>query len=982
MSNNIHKNVGININSKTLDINKVYIKYNKAIKNRIFYHQLILLVLIFPVLTGINKYGSSKNIFSEISIKIKSTESQVIFKNCNLPDKIYKNNIMVNNSCNENNVCVNGDEGKTIFRLVWNNFNAECVDMFRELKDIIEVDLSKIDVSLFSMGNLFKDCTSLEYVNMTNLDGTKTYNIGTMFANCISLISVDLSGFNTSNILFMDNLFNNCISLISIDLSSFDTSNILTFEKMFYNCSKLTSLNLSKFDTSKVFNVENMFYNCSKLTSLNLSNFNFSSIRDDRDKQIISMFSKCSSLNYLNILNYEINSEKKEIILDQIIGNTTKNLVLCINKNDFSDFKSEINPDYSPTFNCEKDYCSIISFFLNQSKFNYKNETEKYYLKLDIIESIKNGSLSGLLYQVINDGKELIAEDGNEIYQISTLSNQLTSINNLTAINLTECEKKLRENKAFENGEFIIFKLEHKKEGYKILIIEYSIFNESGTILHLDICDNISSLYYIPVSINENELYLYDPLSEYYNDECSKYSSENGIDITIYDRKNDYNEKHLSLCEVNCTYKGYNSTLIKAECECKTKSYFYSPEDLSKNNFLNTLDNGQKITNLNVMKCSNLLSSPEDIKNNTGFFLLAIIIILLIIVMILFCVKGYNKLEEKTDEVISIKFKNEKDLKKDKTNNSKFNSNSNKNVIGKRKKKKISKINTKAFSNRNTRNSLFTNMRNKNSGKKVNNSETKNKENDDIYIKCVTDYELNNLSYDLALKYDKREFCDYYFSLIRSKQIIFFSFCDFNDYNSNIIKKFIFFLSFALHYTINALFFTDKTMHQIYQDEGKYNLLYQFPYIIYSAIISTFILRIMLITLVLTEKSIVEVKKQATKKLAIDKKKQVLKYVIIKYLIFFVLNLILLVAFWYYLTCLNALYQNTQVDLIINSVISLGLSSIYPFIINIIPTIIRMNSFEEYRKLKKKKSKEDISINNFKNKNEYSYKFSQWLQLL
>ena len=68
----------------------------------------------------------------------------------------------------------------------------------------------------------------------------------------------------------------------------------------------------------------------------------------------------------------------------------------------------------------------------------------------------------------------------------------------------------------------------------------------------------------------------------------------------------------------------------------------------------------------------------KKVKNNTGFFLLAIIIILLIIVMILFCVKGYNKLEEKTDEVISIKFKNEKDLKKDKTNNSKFNSNSNK----------------------------------------------------------------------------------------------------------------------------------------------------------------------------------------------------------------------------------------------------------------------------------------------------------------
>ena len=47
-----------------------------------------------------------------------------------------------------------------------------------------------------------------------------------------------------------------------------------------------------------------------------------------------------------------------------------------------------------------------------------------------------------------------------------------------------------------------------------------------------------------------------------------------------------------------------------------------------------------------------------------------------------------------------------------------------------------------------------------------------NKElNDDEFIKCSNDYELNNLSYKLALKYDKRECCEYYFSLIRTKQL-------------------------------------------------------------------------------------------------------------------------------------------------------------------------------------------------------------------
>ena len=114
------------------------------------------------------------------------------------------------------------------------------------------------------------------------------------------------------------------------------------------------------------------------------------------------------------------------------------------------------------------------------------------------------------------------------------------------------------------------------------------------------------------------------------------------------------------------------------------------------------------------------------------------------------------------------------------------------------------------------------------------------------------------------------------------KQIIYFSFCNFNDYNSGVIKKFIFFLSFALHYTINALFFTDKTMHQIYQNGGKYNFIHQFTNCFLSAVISTIILRIMLNALVLTEKSILEVKKQETKKLALDKKKKILKCIIVE----------------------------------------------------------------------------------------------------
>ena len=145
---------------------------------------------------------------------------------------------------------------------------------------------------------------------------------------------------------------------------------------------------------------------------------------------------------------------------------------------------------------------------------------------------------------------------------------------------------------------------------------------------------------------------------------------------------------------------------------------------------------------------------------------------------------------------------------------------------------------------KNKKNIFPTNVLENKINKKINKLNFNNNYN--INNKPDTDYELNWLSYEEAIIYDKRSSCEYYCSLINSKQLFIFKFCSFNDYNSGIIKKFVLFLSFALHYTINALFFDDSNMHQIYEDEGKYNFGYQFPHIIFSAIVSTLFLRLML----------------------------------------------------------------------------------------------------------------------------------------
>ena len=89
----------------------------------------------------------------------------------------------------------------------------------------------------------------------------------------------------------------------------------------------------------------------------------------------------------------------------------------------------------------------------------------------------------------------------------------------------------------------------------------------------------------------------------------------------------------------------------------------------------------------------------------------------------------------------------------------------------------------------------------------------------------------------MAFKFDQRDIYQYYISLLFTKLIIFQIFNK-KDYNSISLKILLFFFSFSSSYAVNALFFNDDTMHQIYEDEGDFNFIYQLPQIIYSTLLS------------------------------------------------------------------------------------------------------------------------------------------------
>ena len=250
------------------------------------------------------------------------------------------------------------------------------------------------------------------------------------------------------------------------------------------------------------------------------------------------------------------------------------------------------------------------------------------------------------------------------------------------------------------------------------------------------------------------------------------------------------------------------------------------------------------------------------------------------------------------------------------------------------------------------RRNLYLNKNKKNSSKNLLSTNTKSIKNSSAFqtmnkkvMLKYNDFELNSFTYGKAILNDKRTCCQYYFSLIKKKNAILFSFCPRKDYNSFIIRSCIFSLSFSIYYAINFAFFTDNIMHKIYEDGGKYDIFYFLP-IISICSLASYYCTAFIKFIFLSEGNISQVRKQPTLSLAYKTSNKVKKNLIIKYIIFFSFGIIFLVFFWMLLSSFGAVYSNTQMFIIKNTLISFAMSLFYPIFINILPCMFRMCSLK------------------------------------
>ena len=232
-----------------------------------------------------------------------------------------------------------------------------------------------------------------------------------------------------------------------------------------------------------------------------------------------------------------------------------------------------------------------------------------------------------------------------------------------------------------------------------------------------------------------------------------------------------------------------------------------------------------------------------------------------------------------------------------------------------------------------------------------NNYQINNQINNQIIIiedmQCLNynDYELNHMSYQEAIEKDKRTYCQYYLSLIKTGNMIFFTFILKTDYNPYLLKFSIFVLWFCFIMVVNTIFIGDVSL--INKNES---FVYQIPQLIYIVIICV-ILTSLIKYFFLPEKDIVKLRNVQAKGNNSEYTK-ITNYIKCKFKIYFLVDFILLFFIWFYVGLFCSVYRNTQGYLFKNVFICLVIYLLYPFIFSFIPGFFRISSLKSIKRNK------------------------------
>jgi hypothetical protein len=199
---------------------------------------------------------------------------------------------------------------------------------------------------------------------------------------------------------------------------------------------------------------------------------------------------------------------------------------------------------------------------------------------------------------------------------------------------------------------------------------------------------------------------------------------------------------------------------------------------------------------------------------------------------------------------------------------------------------------------------------------------------------------LNNYTFKEAIQYDHRSFCRIFYIFLLSKQIIFHLFALKTPLELMSVRAFVVLFVYSGHLAFNSLFYLNSHVSKKYHSKEElleFTFHNNMPIIFLSCFICVFC------TIIITKLSnpmysIREIFKKEEDKLKSDKKytvtlkrkeeihkevEQKMENIKKKFLALFIVEIIIMLLFWYHLTAFGHIYSNTQYSWILDSAISI-----------------------------------------------------------
>ena len=165
-------------------------------------------------------------------------------------------------------------------------------------------------------------------------------------------------------------------------------------------------------------------------------------------------------------------------------------------------------------------------------------------LKFEVLDTYPTDGINIVIPAYSNYSFQLTSSSN----EIKTLKGLLKNENDMSMIDLKDCESKLK--KAYnisENDPLIILKFEKNTSVASEKNVQYEVYNPyTFEKLNLDICNDIDVV--IPIELDEEIIDLYNLLKDqgydlfninnkFYFDICTPFTAENGADVLVTQKK-------------------------------------------------------------------------------------------------------------------------------------------------------------------------------------------------------------------------------------------------------------------------------------------------------------------------------------------------------------------------------------------------------------------------------------------------------------